>query len=106
RVSLPEPWLNAGGWHEFFDLLSDAVVVFDTSARVALANTAALRLLPCEAGMPVEQFQATLGSAAVRWLRRAATSAREPSAPPSARLADGRSARIAWRRLDAQHAAM
>ena len=62
----PEPWPSAGGWREFFDLLSDAVVVFDTHARVVLANTAALRLLPSEAGMPVEQFQATLGGAAVR----------------------------------------
>ena len=105
-MSLPEPWPSASGWREFFDLLSDAVVVFDAGARVVLANTAALRLLPCEAGMPVEQFQATLGSAAVRWLRRAATSPREPSAPPSARLADGRGVRIAWRRLDAQHAAL
>ena len=103
---LAEPWPGASGWREFFDLLSDAVVVFDTSARVVLANTAALRLLPCEAGMPVEQFQATLGPAAVRWLRRAATAHPEPAPPPTLQLADGRSATIAWRRLDAQHAAM
>ena len=102
----PEPWPGASGWREFFDLLSDVVVVFDTSARVVLANTAALRLLPCEAGMPVEQFQATLGGAAVRWVRRAASTPRESTPPPAARLADGRSASIAWRRLDAQYAAM
>jgi len=103
-----EPWTSARGWREFFDLLSDAVVVFDSSARVVLANTAALRLLPCEAGMPVEQFQATLGSATVRWLRRAATAALEPAPTPAptARLADGRLATIAWRRLDALHGAM
>ncbi|MEP7298384.1 MAG: PAS domain S-box protein, partial [Burkholderiales bacterium] len=101
-----EPWPSASGWREFFDLLTDAVVVVDTSARVVLANTAALRLLPCEAGMPVEQFQATLGGAAVRWLRRAASTSRESTAPPVVRLADGRSVGIAWRRLDAQHAAM
>jgi PAS domain S-box-containing protein len=101
-----EPWPSASGWREFFDLLSDAVVVFDSNARVVLANTAALRLLPCEAGMPVEQFQTTLGGAAVRWLRRAATMHAEPATPPTLQLADGRSATITWRRLDAQHAAM
>jgi len=105
-VISPEPWPSASGWREFFDLLTDAVVVFDTNARVVLANTAALRLLPCEAGLPVEQFQSTLGGATVRWLRRAASARREPTPPPSARLADGRSATIAWRRLDAQLSAM
>ena len=105
-MNSPEPWPSASGWRGFFDLLSDAVVVFDTSARVVLSNTAALRLLPCEAGMPVEQFQAVLGAAAVRWLRRAATASREPGLPPIVRLPDGRSIAIAWRRLDERHAAM
>ena len=100
------PWPSAGGWREFFDLLGDAVVVFDTSARVVLANTAALRLLPCEAGLPVEQFEAHLGADAVRWLRRACAGDDETAVPPGARLADGRSVTIAWRRLDAGHAAM
>ena len=101
-----EPWPSASGWREFFDLLSDAVVVVDTNARVVLANTAALRLLPCEVGMPVEQFQATLGGATVRWLRRAANAPRELSAAPTVRLADGRGATLTWRRLDAQLAAL
>jgi PAS domain S-box-containing protein len=104
--SLAEPWPSASGWREFFDLLSDAVVVFDANAGVVLANTAALRLLPCEPGKPVEQLQAALGPTAVQWLRRAATTQAEPAAPPVLTLADGRSATIAWRRLDAQHAAM
>lgn len=102
----PEPWSSASGWREFFDLLSDAVVVFDNGARVVLANTAALRLLPCEAGMPIERFQATLGGAAVRWVRRAAAGRYDPAPVPVARLADGRTATIAWRRLDAAHGAM
>jgi len=102
----PEPWPSASGWRGFFDQLSDAVVVFDASARVVLANTAALRLLPCDVGLPVEQFQAALGAAAVRWLRRAATTPRELGLPPIVRLPDGRSIAIAWRRLDARHAAM
>jgi len=77
-VTPDAPWPSAGGWREFFDLLGDAVVVFDTSARVVLANTAALRLLPCEAGLPVEQFEAHLGADAVRWLRRACAGDDEP----------------------------
>jgi PAS domain S-box-containing protein len=103
---LAEPWPGASGWREFFDLLSDAVVVFDADATIVLANAAARNLLPCDAGRPVEQLQATLGLAAVQWLRRAATTPAEPAAPPVLTLADGRSATIAWRRLDAQHAAM
>ena len=43
---LTEPWARAAGWRDFLDLLSDAVVVLDGQARVVLANTAALRLLP------------------------------------------------------------
>ncbi|MDP9044026.1 MAG: PAS domain-containing protein, partial [Pseudomonadota bacterium] len=68
-----DPWSGAAGWREFFDLLSDAVVVLDNQARVVLANTAALRLLPCEAGAPIEQLQSALGAAAVAWLKRAVT---------------------------------
>ena len=101
-----EAWPSASGWRGFFDQLSDAVVVFDAGARVVLANTAALRLLPCDVGLSVEQFQAALGAAAVRWLRRAATTPHEPGLPPIVRLPDGRSIAIAWRRLDAWHAAM
>ncbi len=102
----PEPWSSAAGWREFLDLLSDAVVVLDDRARVVLANTAALRLLPCEAGMPIDQLQSHLGSAAVRWLERAAAGEGGPEAPPDVRLADGRPATIEWRRLDARHAAL
>ncbi|MGK2901143.1 MAG: PAS domain-containing protein, partial [Burkholderiaceae bacterium] len=102
----PEPWSSAAGWREFLDLLSDAVVVLDDRARVVLANTAALRLLPCEAGMPIDQLQPHLGNAAVRWLERAAAGEGGPEAPPDVRLADGRPATIEWRRLDARHAAL
>jgi PAS domain S-box-containing protein len=105
-VTRDAPWPSAGGWREFFDLLGDAVVVFDTDARVVLANTAALRLLPCEAGLPVEQFQARLGADTVRWLRRACAGQGETAAPPSLQLANGRSVTLGWRRLDARHAAM
>ena len=41
---------GAKAWREFLDVLGDAVLVLDTRGRVVFANTAALRLLPCEAG--------------------------------------------------------
>ncbi|HEY4068614.1 MAG TPA: PAS domain-containing protein [Burkholderiaceae bacterium] len=100
-------WPDPGQWRDFFDLLSDAVVVFDTSACIALANTAALRLMPCEPGGPVEQLHASIGGDAVRWLRRcASTPGGDPLPPPTVWLADGRSAQLAWRRLDAQFSAL
>jgi PAS domain S-box-containing protein len=105
-VTPPEPWPSASGWREFFDLLSDAVVVLDTDARVVLANTASLRLLPCEAGHSIEQLQGTLGAATVQWLKRAASGRADGSAPPPVQLDDGRPARVEWRRLDARHSAL
>ena len=98
--------LDAPGWRGFFDLLSDAVVVFDASAHVVVANTAALRLMPCEAGMALEQLQPALGSAALRWLAKALADGRDGGAPPKAQLVDGRSALLLWRRLDAAHSAL
>jgi PAS domain S-box-containing protein len=105
-VTPAEPWSNAPGWREFFDLLSDAVVVFDAQARVVMANTAALRLLPCEAGASLDHLKPALGAAATQWLKRAASGSFLGTAAPLARLADGRSATMAWRRLDAQHSAV
>ena len=101
-----EPWSNAPGWREFFDLLSDAVVVLDAQARVVMVNTAALRLLPCEAGVHLDPLQAALGTQATEWLKRAATGSTGATPPPPVRLADGRAASITWCRLDAQHSAL
>ncbi|MDP3822596.1 MAG: PAS domain S-box protein [Burkholderiales bacterium] len=101
-----DPWSNAPGWRDFFDLLSDAIVVLDAQARVVMVNTAALRLLPCEAGASLDQLKPALGSAATQWLKRAATGSFLGTAAPLARLADGRSATMAWRRLDAQHSVL
>jgi PAS domain S-box-containing protein len=105
-VTPPQPWSNAPGWREFFDLLTDAVVVFDVQARVVMLNPAALRLLPCEAGASLDQLKPALGAAATEWLKRAASGSLLGTAAPLARLADGRVATIAWRRLDAQHSAL
>ena len=101
-----QTWSNAPGWREFFDLLSDAVVVFDTQARVVLLNTAALRLLPCEAGASLNQLKPALGVAAIEWLKRATNDSSPGTAAPLARLSDGRTAAMVWHRLDAQHAAL
>ena len=101
-----DTWTDAPGWREFFDLLTDAVVVFDARGRVVLANTAALRVLPCEAGMSLDQLQGALGAAAIGWLKRASVGLTRTSAPPPVRLADGRAVGIAWRRLDPRHGAL
>ncbi len=104
-----EPAWRAGGWREFLDLLTDAVLVFDADSRVAFVNTAALRLLPAVAGLPLDQLAPTLGETAVRWLAvvRAGGAARPgEDAAPLARLSDGRTAEIAWRPLDGGHSAL
>lgn len=102
-----EPSSGAAGWREFFDLLSDAVVVLDARARVVLANTAALRLLPCEVGMSIDQLEGALGAAAVRWLKQRALAGRaDTAAAPPVSLADGRNAALEWRRLDDRHCAL
>jgi PAS domain S-box-containing protein len=101
-----ESRLDAAGWREFFDLLADGVVVFDGTGCVLVANTAALRLIPCEVGMPIEQLGAALGPDALRWLKRLVIGGRASGHPPPLRLADGRNVKLAWRRLDAQHSAL
>ena len=107
-MTLPptEPWSRAAGWREFLDLLTDAVVVLDGQARIVLANTAALRLLPCEAGAPVAQLRPVLGEPAVAWLERAVAGRSGAATPHDVQLADGRSATLGWQRLDAQHSAL
>ena len=102
----PESWSSAKAWREFFDTLSDAVMVLDTRARVVFANTAALRILPLDAGTPLAQLQGMLGAPAVRWLTRAASSQPDASEPPLIRLPDGRAASFVWRRLDLRHSAL
>lgn len=102
-TSAADTWPAHPGWRDFFDLLGDAVIVFDQRPRVVLANTAALRVLPCEVGTPLHQLQGVLGADAVAWLERAAGGAPRPNLAPTIALADGRSAVMRWRRLDAGH---
>ena len=96
-------WPSTPGWREFFDLLTDAVIVFDARPSVVLANTAALRLLPCDVGTPLHQLQGVLGAEAVQWLERAAAGAPRSTLSPRVQLADQRQAMLRWRRVDAQH---
>ncbi|HMC17210.1 MAG TPA: PAS domain S-box protein [Albitalea sp.] len=95
---------------QFFDHLSDAVLLLDRHARITFANTAALRSLPCETGMPVDQLRRVLGDGPVQWLKQrvaTAASGRTSSAPaPSVALPDGRRAQLAWHPLDATHSAL
>ncbi len=101
-----EPAWRAGGWREFLDLLTDAVLAFDAQGRVAFVNTAALRLLPAVAGLTLDQLTPALGVAAVEWLARASAGLVADAAAPLARLVDGRTAEIAWRPLDGGHSAL
>ncbi|HUP10471.1 MAG TPA: PAS domain S-box protein [Caldimonas sp.] len=97
---------SAKAWREFLDVLADAVLVIDGGARIAFANTAALRVMPVEPGTPLAQLEGALGGAAVRWLAKTVAAQREPGPPPLASLADGRAATLSWRKLDARHSAL
>lgn len=110
RPASPRPasapgWVDGNGWSAFLDRLSDPILVFDTGSRVAFANTAALRLVPCEAGTPVARLTASLGAEAVGWLS-GADGGGPTGRPPPVRLADSREAALAWQRLDKRHAAL
>ena len=100
-----EPWTSAAGWRDFFDLLTDAVWVLDSDAVVVLANTAALRLLPCDAQTPISQLRVLFGDAVVRWLERAARGQQEMRDPQPLTIG-ARAATVEWRRLDAEHGAL
>ena len=105
---------------QFFDHLSDGVLLFDRRAQVTFANTAALRRMPGILGTPIGEWQGVLGAALVDWLRHTiaaspgalrtpghavarAAAARRASltSPPPAVTPDGRSADAAWQVLGA-----
>jgi PAS domain S-box-containing protein len=91
---------------QFFDHLSDAVLLLDRHARITFANTAALRSLGCETGMPVDQLRRLIGDAAVQWVKQRVAGGRTTAAAPSVVLPDGRSGHLAWHPLDATHSAL
>jgi PAS domain S-box-containing protein len=102
----PEARQRLARWHSFFDTLTDGVFVFDAGARVAFANTAALRLVPCEPGAPLAALEPGLGAAAVAWLQTAVAGGARSAEPPAALLADGRRMAVAWRGLDEGYSAL
>ncbi|WP_372525081.1 PAS domain-containing protein [Piscinibacter sp.] len=105
-----ESWADAKALRQFFDHLSDAVLLLDPRARITFANTAALRCLPCETGMPLAQLRALLGDTALQWVQQrvgAAVGVDRPGAPALAvTLPDGRAAQLVWQVLDATHSAL
>lgn len=106
---------------QFFDHLSEGVLLFDRRGQVTFANTAALRRMPCAVGVAFSEWQGVLGVALVDWLRqaiatspgamrtpghvnsRAAASSRGLAAtmPPAAVMSDGCTADAAWQVLGA-----
>jgi hypothetical protein len=84
---------------DLLDHLSDPVLVFERSGRLHLANRAALRLLPCEPGMGVADFDKILDAATLLRLRVALAGTAAPivASWPTA----GRSAPSLWRISDA-----
>lgn len=110
---------NLASLEQFFDHLSDGVLLFDRRGLVTFANTSALRRLPGVVGAAVAEWEGALGTALVEWLRhavaaspgamrvpgqaaaRSAVVARRSAAlaPPLALLADGQSADAAWQVL-------
>ena len=112
---------------QFFDHLSDGVLLIDRRAQVIFANTAVLRRLPGGGPGPITAWREVLGTSLVEWLAQAcvapaprapgqgasrwSTSASSVSAvanrgvsrvPPPAEFGDGRSATTAWQALGPQ----
>src|SRR5687768_12340708 len=109
-----DSWVDAQPLRQFFDHLSDAVLLLDGQARITFANTAALRAIPCEIGSGIECLRDQLGEPAVAWTRArvAALAAGLPrgrqnggQAPPAA-LRDGRPVQLAWQPLDGLQSAL
>src|SRR5687767_11426782 len=101
-MRLGDSWAHAQTLRQLFDHLSDAILLLDGRARITFANTAALRALPCEAGVPVDQLRPMLGDAAVAWVLACVASTglgRDASSlppAPSVVLPDGRRVHLAW----------
>ena len=73
------------------------MLLLDARGRVSFANLAALRLAPCEIGLPLAQWRGVLGEPALHWLQQALTgpgAARET--PPEAQGRDGRAFPLAF----------
>lgn len=98
-----EAWASAQALRQLFDRLCEPVLVFDRHGTLSFGNSAALRLLACEAGQSVVSFSPMLGEAACTWLRRAMLGPQPTAALPAAQLSDGRSAALSWQLLGPSH---
>lgn len=109
-----ESWAHAQPLRQFFDHLSDAVLLLDAQARITFANTAALRALSCEVGSSIDCLRERIGDPAVDWAR-AKVAALATGGPrgglaatdaPAASLGDGRALQLAWQPMDGLHSAL
>ncbi len=100
---LQRSWSVDPALRSLFDSLSDALLLLDRHGRVGFANTAAMRLLSVDAGASIAQLADALGEPAVLWVQQALSPRGSRGLPPPAQLRDGRSADLAWQRLDAVH---
>ncbi|MGY4829976.1 PAS domain S-box protein [Sphaerotilaceae bacterium SBD11-9] len=97
---------------QFLDVLSDAVVVVDRSARVYHANTAALRLLRAEAGSALADLQPLLGEPLVTAIAQVLNKgvprigAPRPDVPSRLTLPDGRRFGVALSPLEGERWAL
>ena len=62
---------NLPSLEQFFDHLSEGVLLFDRRAQVSFANTAALRRLSAVVGASVQEWQPVLGAPLVEWIAQA-----------------------------------
>ena len=105
-MPLGDSWARSPALRQFLDQLSDAVLLLDGQARIVFANTAALRLIACEAGQGIDHLRPMLGDAAVDWLRGCLAQRTGAPGTPTVTLNDGRRAQLAWQALDAQHSTL
>ena len=102
----PETRLPLAAWLPLLDTLGDAVLLLDAEGVVQMANASARQLCEGATGQRVETLGRWLGDDAAEWLQAAHRGGVRAAEPPIATLADGRRARIAWRRLDSGDGAL
>jgi len=91
--------------HPLLDVLSDAVLVLDRSARVSFANTAALRLMGGEPARQLAHWAPLLGEPLVAAATQALAHGPE-GLPPAVTLPDGRHFSVALAPLDGERWAL
>jgi PAS domain S-box-containing protein len=69
-------------WHGFLDRVDDPLLLLDERAFVTFANTAALRVLPCEPGTALRSLSSQLGEELTDWVSRTLGGDARAGAPP------------------------